>query len=129
MGKESRVKFPDVKKNVQVIGQMLMNFLLWLVPVLIIWVFSVILILILMMAAADIGGSGNKNDPFRKWPKGLVGSLGIAYLLSAVFLIVAYFCWDSLNLKEPIYLFGLVVFCLILAYLGIRYDYKRLLKN
>ena len=88
-----------------------------------------ILIVILMMAAADIGGGGKKKDPFRKWPKGLVGSLGIAYLFSGAFLMFAYFYWDNLNLKEPIYLFGLVIFCLILGFLGIKYDYKRLIKK
>lgn len=129
MGKERGVKFLNVKKNIQILGQMLLNFLLWLVPALIIFTFSVILIVILMMAAADIGGSGNKKDPFRKWPNGLIGSLGIAYLLSGLFLIFAYFYWDSLNFREPVYLFGLAVFCLILGLWGIRYDYKRLIKK
>ncbi len=119
----------NVKRNVQIIRKMLLNFLIWLIPVLIILVLSVILIVILMMAAADIGGGGKKKDPFRKWPKGLVGSLGIAYLFSGAFLMFAYFYWDNLNLKEPIYLFGLVVFCLILGFLGIKYDYKRLIKK
>lgn len=108
---------------------MLLNFLIWLIPVFIITAFSVVLIVLLMMAAADIGGGSNKKDFFKKWPKGLIGSLGIAYLLSGVFLIFAYFYWNSLNLREPVYLFGLVVFCLIIGFLGIRYDYKRLLRD
>lgn len=105
---------------------MLLNFLIWLIPVFIITAFSVVLITILMMAAADIGGGSNKKDFFKKCPKGLIGSLGIAYLLMGIFLIFVYFYWENLNLKEPVYLFGLVVFCLIVEFWGVRYDYKRL---
>lgn len=110
----------------KILKTMLLNFLIWLVPVLIILALSVILIMVLMMAAADIGSGGDDKDMFKKWPKGLIGSLGIAYLLAGIFIVFAYFYWSDIAFEEPIYLFGLALFCLIIGVLGIRYDYRRM---
>ena len=57
--------------RIQVIKTMLINFLIWLVPLALFLVLAVAIIAILMMTAADLGSASQKKDPFEKWPKAL----------------------------------------------------------
>lgn len=107
---------------------MVYNFFVWLIPGSIILGISVLIILILLTAAADIHGGANKKDPFKKWPKGLVGFLGIGYLLTSITSILLIFIISDINTEGTIILvFSFLVFGL-LGYWGTRYDYRRLIR-
>lgn len=115
--------------NSSIIKTMLINFVIWLVPVAIILALSVIIIVLLMDAAADPGSSGSaKKDPFAKWPKGLIGSLGIGYGLLALSAISLFFFFSDIDAGGIVSIIALAVVCGLLSFWGIKYDYKRLKK-
>lgn len=108
---------------------MLINFVIWLVPVAIILALSVIVIVLLMGAAADPGSSSSsKKDPFEKWPKGLIGSLGIGYGLATLGALSLFFFFSDIDAEGIVSIVGLAVVCSLLSFWGIKYDYKRLKK-
>ncbi|MEZ4923217.1 MAG: hypothetical protein R2780_08620 [Crocinitomicaceae bacterium] len=101
------------------------NYLIWFIPSLIIMVLTVIIFFILIGASPD-GFSSGKKDPFAKWPKGLIGALGIQYLLAGVVVCTLPLFIGQVDLEGWIYIVATALVCFLLAYWGITYDLKRL---
>jgi len=112
----------------QIIKTMLINFLIWLIPVALFLVFAVAVLAILMMAAADVSDASKKKDPFAKWPNGFIGSLGIGFLLAGLTCLASFFYFENIDGQDIVYIVGLAVICLLFGYWGVKYDYKRLKK-
>lgn len=107
---------------------MLVNFIIWLIPVALFLVFAVAVLAILMMAAADVGDASRKKDPFEKWPKGSIGSLGIGFLLVGLTSLASFFYFENIDAQGVIFIIGLAVICFLFGYWGVKYDYRRLSK-
>ena len=108
---------------------MLINFLIWLVPTALFLALSVGVLAIMMMAAADVSSGSKKKDPFEKWPKGFIGSLGIGFLLVAAASLGSFFYFENIDAQGIIFIVGLVIICSLFGYWGVKYDYRRLSKK
>jgi len=115
--------------NGTIIKTMLINFVIWLIPTAIFLVFSIVVLAILMMAAADVSSASQKKDPFEKWPKGFIGSLGIGFWLSALACLGSFFYFDNIDTQGVIFIVGMAIVCSLFGYWAVKYDYNRLKKN
>ncbi len=108
-----------------VIGLMIQNFFIWFIPGVIVLAISLVVLLILLLAAAT-----GVEINFYKWmPKGLVSFLGIAYLLVGIAFVVLIFIVPDLDAEGIIYLIGATIICWILSYVGLKMEFKRLSKK
>jgi amino acid transporter len=113
----------------RIIKIMLTNFLIWLAPTALFLVVAVGVLAILLMASADLGSSSSdKKDPFEKWPKGFIGSLGIGFCIVCVASLASFFYFENLDAEGIIYIIVFAIICSMFGYWGVKYDYKRLRK-
>ena len=111
------------------IKTMLVNFIIWLVPTALFLALSVGVLAILMMAASDVSDGSRKKDPFEKWPKGFIGSLGIGFCLVALASLGSFFYFENIDGQGVVFIVGMAIVCSLFGYWGVKYDYRRLSKK
>ncbi|MGD1841001.1 MAG: hypothetical protein ACFB0B_08915 [Thermonemataceae bacterium] len=105
----------------KILSLMLTNFFVWLIPGVVIFALSLVILLILMLGAAIVDAKLN----FQKWPKGLVSFLGISYFLAGITFLVVVFI-SAFDSQELIFLVGAAFIAWILAYLMLKAEWQRL---
>lgn len=114
----------------KIIKTMLINFLIWLVPVTLFLAVSVGVLAIMLMAAGDLGSSSSeRKDRFEKWPKGFIGSLGIGFFLVTIASLGSFFYFENIDGQGIAFIIGLALLCALFGYWAVKYDYKRLSKK
>lgn len=118
------IKETNASDRRRIIETMLFNSFIWLIPGLILLSVSLVIILIFVLAEVADGDI----DLYKRMPKGLVSFFGIAYFLVGLALIIGVFFIPELEVQGIIYAITAAVICWLLAYVGIKKEWRRLAK-
>lgn len=106
----------------KILRLMLGNFFLWLLPGVVIFAFSFVLLFILMVGSAVVDVEFN----IRMFPKGLVSFLGISYVLAGIGLMVLPFILSDVDAQSLVFIIGGAITTWIIAYVMLKAEWQRL---